>query len=128
MMQNPYETYKRQSVMTMTGGDMVNLLFETAIKRLNEGLLCLERKDYEGSNTAFRKAQDIFTHLDVSLDDKYEVSKNLSSLYEFFKYSIVQANVKKNPGPVKDILPLIEELHISFKEADKRARIMRSGT
>ncbi len=125
-MQNPYEKYKEQSVMTMTGGDMINLLFETALKRLNEGLKCLEQKDYEGSNTAFQKAQSIFVHLDVTLDDKYEISKNLSALYEFFNYKIVQANMKKDPQPVEEILPLIGELKESFQQADKQARIMRS--
>ena len=126
-MQNPYEKYKQQSVMTMTGGDMVNLLFETAIKRLNEGLACLEAKDYEGSNTAFQKAQNIFTHLDVTLDDKYDISKNLSALYEFFNYSIMQANMKKEPKPVEEILPMIAELKESFSQADKQVRIRRSG-
>lgn len=125
-MQNPYEKYKEQSVMTMTGGDMINLLFETAQKRLNEGLKFLEQKDYVSSNTAFQKAQSIFTHLNVTLDDKYEISKNLSALYEFFNYKIVQANMKKDPEPVEEILPLIGELKESFKQADKQARIMRS--
>ena len=126
-MQNPYEKYKQQSVMTMTGGDMVNLLFETAIKRLNEGILCLEAKDFEGSSTAFQKAQNIFTHLDLTLDDKYEIAENLSALYEFFNYSIMQANMKKEAKPVQEILPMVTELKDSFYQADKQVRIQRSG-
>ena len=41
-MQNPYAKYKQQSIMTMTQGDMINLLFDETINRLNKGLLGLE--------------------------------------------------------------------------------------
>lgn len=37
-MQNPYAKYKQQSIMTMTQGDMINLLFDETINRLNKGL------------------------------------------------------------------------------------------
>ena len=52
-MQNPYARYKEQSVMTMTQGDMINLLFDEVINRLNKGLVSLEQNDYEGSNAHF---------------------------------------------------------------------------
>lgn len=125
-MQNPYEKYKQQSVMTMTGGEMVNLLFDTAVNRLNRGIICLKEKDYEGSNTAFQKAQNIFTHLSVTLDDQYEIAGNLASLYDFFNYNIRQANIKKDAEPVEEILPMIVELQETFAQADKNVRIQRS--
>lgn len=125
-MQNPYEKYKQQSVMTMTGGEMVNLLFDTAVNRLSRGILCLQEKDYEGSNTAFQKAQNIFTHLSVTLDDQYEIAENLAALYDFFNYNIRQANIRKDPGPVEEILPMIVELQETFAQADKNVRIQRS--
>ena len=34
--------------MTMTQGDMINLLFDEVINRLNKGLVSLEQNDYEG--------------------------------------------------------------------------------
>ena len=58
-MQNPYAKYKQQSIMTMTQGDMINLLFDETINRLNKGLLGLETGDYEATNTHFKKAQAI---------------------------------------------------------------------
>lgn len=125
-MQNPYEKYKQQSVMTMTGGEMVNLLFDTAVNRLNRGILCIKEKDYEGSNTAFQKAQNIFTHLSMTLDDQYEIAESLAALYDFFNYNIRQANIRKDVEPVEEILPMIVELQETFAQADKNARIQRS--
>lgn len=127
-MQNPYEKYKQQSILTMTGGDLVNLLFETAIQRLNQGILAMQNKDYAGANTALLKAQNIFAHLSVTLDGQYEVAGQLEALYDFFNYSIRQANMRKDPGPVEEILPMVAELKETFAQADKNVRMQRTGS
>ena len=112
-MQNPYEKYKQQSVMTMTQGDMISLLYSELGDRLGKGLICLENKDYEGCNTA-------------TLDRKYEVADKLAALYDFFKYQIIQSNIRKEAGPVEEILPMIKELQEVFVQADKQVRIENS--
>lgn len=126
-MQNPYARYKEQSVMTMTQGDMINLLFDETVNRLNKGLYCLETRNYEGSNTHFKKAQAIITHLSSTLDYQYEVSQGLDALYEYFNHQILQANIKKDPEPVTEILPMIVELKEAFAQADKQVRIGHTG-
>lgn len=126
-MQNPYAKYKQQSIMTMTQGDMINLLYDEIINRLNKGLLGLEVRDFEASNTHFKKAQAIISHLESTLDGQYPVSQNLSSLYEYFNYQIIQANIKKNPDPVREVLPMIMELKEAFAQADKQVRMSHTG-
>ena len=126
-MQNPYEKYKEQSVMTMTQGDMLNLLFDEVINRLNKGLACLAVKDYEGCNTYFQKSQIIVRHLSDTLDHQYDVAEGLDSLYEYFFHQILQANIKKTPEPVEEILPMIAELKEAFAQADKQVRIGHTG-
>ncbi len=126
-MQNPYARYKEQSVMTMTQGDMVNLLFEETLNRLNKGLYCLSSKDFEGSNTHFKKAQAIIGHLSSTLDRKYEISQGLDALYEYFNYQILQSNIKKDPQPVEEILPMITELKDAFAQADRQVRMGHTG-
>ena len=78
-------------------------------------------------NTHFKKAQAIISHLASTLDPQYPVSKGLSSLYEYFNYQIIQANVRKNPETVNEILPMIEELKEAFAQADKQVRIGHTG-
>lgn len=126
-MQNPYAKYKEQSVMTMTQGDMLNLLYSEIINRLNKGLLALGEHDYEKCNTHFKKAQEILAHLSSTLDFEYPVSQGLLSLYDYFTHQILQANVKKEAGPVEEILPMVEELKDAFCQADKQARMERTG-
>lgn len=126
-MQNPYAKYQQQSVMTMTQGDMIGLLYDEVEKRLNKGLFCMESGDYEGCNTHFKKAQAIITHLSATLDHRYEVSAGLNSLYEFFNHQIFEANVKKVPEPVKEILPMVAELREVFAQADRQVRMGHTG-
>ncbi len=126
-MQNPYAKYKEQSVMTMTQGDMINLLYEEVISRLNKAIICIGDKDIEGRNNHLKKARAIVTHLDTTLDSQYEVSKSLSALYEYFNYSMTQANIKNDAGQLEAILPMVEELKDAFAQADRQVRMSQSG-
>ena len=62
----------------------------------------------------------------MTLDHRYEVADKLASLYEFFHYQIIQTNIRKDAGPVKEILPMIKELQEVFVQADKQVRIENS--
>lgn len=126
-MQNPYAKYKEQSVMTMTQGDMINLLYEEIISRLNKAIICIGEKDIEGRNNHLKKARAIVTHLNATLDPKYDVAKGLSSLYEYFNHSIVQANINNDPAQIQEILPMVQELKDAFAQADKQVRMSQSG-
>lgn len=119
---NPYEQYKKQSVMTMTQGEMLTKLYEEIIKQLNVALLFIEEKNISKSNQALQKSQRILNYLKATLDHKYQISKSLDSLYDFFIQQIVLANIKKETKPIQDILPMIEELRDTFIQADRLAR------
>lgn len=126
-MQNPYAKYKEQSVMTMTQGDMLKLLYSEIISRLNKAVICIEEKDIAGRNENLKRARAIINHLNTTLDTQYEVSKGLSSLYEYFSYSIVQANINNDAEQINEILPMVEELKDAFVQADKQVRMSQSG-
>ncbi len=122
MQKNPYQAYKQQSVMTMTQGEMLNKLFEETVKQLSFAEVYLKDKDYNKTNDALQRAQRILNHLRATLNFDYEISNNLAALYEFFVSKIVEANIKKKPEPIHEILPMVKELQETFIEADKRAR------
>lgn len=124
---NPYNKYQEQSVMTMTHGEMLTKLYEETIKQLNSGVHAIDGKDFVMANLCLQKAQRIITYLRATLDMKYEVSANLSSLYVFFNEQILQANIKKDVKPLQDILPMVEELKDTFVQADKLARMGKSA-
>ena len=119
---NPYEAYKKQSVLTMTQGEMLNKLYEEAVKQLEFAQVYIENKDYAKTNDSLKRAQKIILHLRSTLNFQYEISNNLASLYDYFVQRIVEANVKKDVAPLKEITPMIKELKDTFAQADKLAR------
>lgn len=120
---NPYETYRQQSVMTMTQGEMLTKLYDETIKQLSAAVLHLESKDYGLVNAELQKAQRIINYLRSTIDFQYKVSNGLAALYTYFIERIVQANIRKDPAPVQEILPMVEELRDVFIQADRAARI-----
>lgn len=120
---NPYEKYKQQSVMTMTQGEMLVKLYEEVVKQLSGAEIFLKEKNYTKANQALQKSQRILNHLKTTLNFKYEISNNLASLYDFFLQRIIQANVKKNPDLLKDVIPMIDELRETFSEAERLNRM-----
>ena len=122
MQKNPYQAYKQQSVMTMTQGEMLNKLYEEAAKQLSFAEVYMKDKDYTKTNDALQRAQRILNHLRATLNFDYDISNNLAALYEFFVSKIIEANVKKKPEPIREILPMVKELQEAFAQADKQAR------
>lgn len=108
--------------MTMTKGEMLTKLYEALVKNLRLGVIGIENNDVAETNLHLQKAQSIINYLVSTLDRKYPIAGNLMSLYDFFNRQIIAANVKKDAGMINEIIPLIEELKVTFIEADRRAR------
>ncbi|MBQ3566046.1 MAG: flagellar export chaperone FliS [Oscillospiraceae bacterium] len=116
---NPYEQYKKQSIMTMTQGELVVQLFEGCSKKLNAAVFYFENEKIEKAEEELYKAQRIVNYLNASLDRSVPISRELSNFYDFFIRMIVKAKVKSNGEVLKDVIPLIDTLGDSFREAEK---------
>ena len=115
-MNNAFSAYKKQSVTTLTPGDIVVRLYMEAERQLNRASYYIPLKNYEEANKALIKAQDVVNALRSSLDMKIPISKNLDSLYEYFNREIVEANVKKDKAKVDALIPMLAELREAFAE------------
>ncbi|MEG1774321.1 MAG: flagellar export chaperone FliS, partial [Oscillospiraceae bacterium] len=111
---NPYETYRQQSILTMTQGEMLNKLYEELVKQLSYAQIHIEQKNLSKTNDALQRAQKILNHLKSTLNYEYEISNSLASLYDFFLQQTVAANIKKSSQPIGEILPMIQELKDTF--------------
>ena len=115
-MNNAFSAYKKQSVTTLTPGEIVVRLYMEAERQLNRASYYIPLKNYEEANKALIKAQDVVNALRSSLDMKIPISKNLDSLYEYFNREIVEANVKKDKAKVDALIPMLAELREAFAE------------
>jgi flagellar secretion chaperone FliS len=97
--------YAEEQIKTASKEQLLIMLFDGAIKFLRIAKKAMIAKDYEKSNNHLIKAQNIITEFMVSLDVEQggATAEGLLELYEFYHYSLVKANIKKD-------IPLIQEI------------------
>lgn len=117
--ENPYLQYKKQSIMTMTQGELVVQLFQGCSKKLNSAVYHIENGEHEKAEDDLYKAQRILNYLNASLDRSYDISSNLSSLYDYFIRMIIKGKIKMDADVIKEIIPMVDGLGDSFHEAEK---------
>ncbi|MHB8183853.1 MAG: flagellar export chaperone FliS, partial [Candidatus Desulforudaceae bacterium] len=72
--------------------------------------------------------QNIITYLQATLNMDYEVSEQLDSLYGYIYDQLLQANLKKDPAILAQVLKIIEELRDTWTEAlTKQAGGVQAG-
>ena len=108
--------------MTMTPGDMLTMLYDGLLKEITHAKVAFENNDLSEINRHLQKAQLILCHLQKSLDYNFEISNNLNSLYDYFIHTIVQANIKKDPSSLDEILEMINDLRNTYIQADRKSR------
>lgn len=114
---NPYSQYKQNSINTSTPEELTLMLYNGAIKFAKLAKINMEQKNIQETNTNLIKSQNIISELNMTLKMEYEVSKELRSLYNFIKEQLIDANIKKDPQILDSIIPIIEDMRDTWKEA-----------
>jgi flagellar protein FliS len=121
---NPLRSYKETQIKTATPGKLILMMYDGAIKHLNQALQDLdnEHRRYDSISNSLIKAQDIIAELMISLDFERggEIAKNLFGLYVFMNRRLLDGNIKKDRAPLEEVRTLLTELRGAWAEiADK---------
>lgn len=122
---NPYQVYQKNSIMTMTRGEMLSKLYDKIIQELTASKLKMEKKDvhlYKEIDASLKKAKAILNYLKSTLNFKYDVANNLNKLYDYFISQIMASYVNKDSAPLEEIIPMITDLQSTYEKADKMSR------
>jgi flagellar protein FliS len=117
-----YAKYMATSVQTASPERLLIMLYEGLLKSLRISISALEQKDLATAHRELTRSQDIVRELQSSLRMEFEISHALSALYDYFYRRLVDANVRKDPQPVVEILPRVEELHEAWVLAAKKLK------
>jgi len=114
---NGVEVYKEHAVGTQSKGRLIVMLYEGAIKFLNLAIKEIEAGDYAAKGRHIVKAQDIINELNAVLDMDAggEIAVNLRQLYHFMARRLSEANAKKDPQMIREVIKLMEELNQGWK-------------
>jgi len=109
--------YQNSTVTTQSKGRLIVLLYDGAIKFMKLAIKELEAENYEAKSQYINKAQDIINELNAVLDMDAggEIASNLCKLYCFMNNRLSEANIKRDPKMIREVIELMEELNHSWK-------------
>lgn len=107
--------YQRNAVMTASPEKLVKLLYEGAIKRLEQARVGLEAAETARSKevgTALGKAIGIIGELRACLDHDAggDIARDLDALYDFALDQLGQSNLERTPDGVRAALDVLRTL------------------
>lgn len=114
--QNPWQSYRQVATRTASPGQLVLMLYEGVIRFLERAQGGFELEDPVESNTTVNnniiRAQEIIRELDFSLDlDKGgELAVQLRRLYDYFDRVLLEANLRKDPAGITEVIERITVL------------------
>jgi len=115
-------TYRETRVTTAGQGQLIIMLYNEAVKHLDEAL---QLSDHDGRaepacierfGRAVVKAQDVITELMASLDFERggDISHNLFSLYSWFSRELTEANIGRDAARIAGVRGLMDELRSAW--------------
>lgn len=119
MNMNGYQQYKEQSIMTMTPGELLLMLYDELLKRLKRADIALDTKNYELFEQSVNRSAEIVNYLKDTLNHNYAISAELGSMYDFFIYDLSRLRAGRKKEIIQELQPLVKELRDAFAMAEK---------
>jgi flagellar protein FliS len=108
-MSSMYEQYRQTAIQTAPPEQLVVMLYDGAVRFLEQAKAALQ--DGKDASEPLVRAQDIIIELSSSLNHAAgEVAGNLGRLYDFWIQWLLQAQIRRDPAKVEEVLGMVREL------------------
>lgn len=115
-MQNQYEKYQQNSVLTASPGELTLMLYNGCIKFIHLAKKAIAEKNIEAKHINISKTQNIISELNVTLNFEYPVAKDMNKLYDYMNRRLIEANIKNDAGALDEVEGLVIEFRDAWKE------------
>ncbi len=111
MVSRGYQNYQRVDVSTADPVRIVVMLYEGAIKNLNQAILLFDANALDAS-AKITRTLDIINYLASALDHEKggEISMNLERLYDYMRDTLAFANIHKDKEKLAQVIGLMQTL------------------
>jgi flagellar secretion chaperone FliS len=116
-------TYRANSILTASPGQLVLLLFDAALNSLAQArVACTESAEdprrLEVVHTQITKAQRIIAELQgtLNLEQGGEFARTMYRLYDYYDRRLMEANMKKQAAPIAEVERLLGEVRNAWSE------------
>ena len=111
-----YEQYQNNRILTASPAELTLMLYEGAIKFCNIAIVACQNKEIEKAHINIRKTDLIIDEFQITLNRKYPVAKDFDEVYRYLRSRLVEANVKKDPEILEEVLEHLRTMRDTWKE------------
>ena len=121
-----YNRYKENSIYSMSGPELLFLIYDEAIKRLTRAEISLDDKNYADFEDCLTRTSKIVRYLKEILDMSQPISYDLRRIYEYLIYDLsrVKAGRERRRDEIGRIRHILSELKEAFEGANKQVNDM----
>jgi flagellar protein FliS len=116
-------TYRANSILTASPGQLVLLLFDAALNSLAIARKACDEtasdpRQFEVVNTQLVKAQKILAELQgtLNLEAGGEFARTMYRLYDYYDRRLMEANLRKQSAPIAEVERLLGEVRNAWAE------------
>lgn len=104
--------YQANQVSTVNGSKLILMMYDGAIRFINEAIVKVDTKDVAGRGLYISKAQKIINELESSLDKNRggQVAVNLEKAYQEMSRKLTEANISGEASGLRVTLKMINTL------------------
>lgn len=122
MIQNKaYAAYNNSKILTASPAELTLMLYDGAIKFTNIAITAIEKKDIEKAHNNIMRTERIIIEFQSTLDHKYEVAKDFDAVYSYLIRRLRDANLKKDPEILEEVLKHLRTMRDTWKEVMAKA-------
>jgi flagellar protein FliS len=110
--------YQASELGTLSQRDLIVRLYEGAERLLTQACAAMDRREIEAAHDGCQRVKAIFTELlsTLNLEAGGEIAARLRDLYGFFIARISEANLRKQPELIREILPIVATLREAWQQ------------
>ncbi|ABB37920.1 flagellar protein FliS [Oleidesulfovibrio alaskensis G20] len=117
-MQKAAHAYFQTQVSTTSQGQLLLMLYDGAIKFLNQAKDKIAQRDYAAKGILISKALDVINELDGSLNPEQgpELAENLHKLYFYCSTRLLNANLKMDVTLIDEVIRILSGLRSAYAQ------------
>jgi flagellar protein FliS len=117
------EAYYQTHVQSRSPLELVVMLYDGALRFLDQAALAMDQQDMTAKAVALSKAFAILGELQSTLNvnEGGELARQLDALYSHMHDRLVDANVQRSSAPIRDVMNLLRPLRDAWAQVSTPA-------
>jgi flagellar protein FliS len=116
---NAYQLYRQTQATTAAPGELVVMLYRGAARFVGSAVEAIEAQNVPLAHNSLVRAQAVISELldTLDLESGGELAQNLTRIYEYMNRRLIEANLRKDAEPAREVEQLLRELLPAWEQA-----------